>query len=276
MDGLEARLRAQEAWLVVSDSVCRASPGSVSVDFSVTGGRVEYTTVPTSVEAALSAILLLDWRLSKNARSARRYWFPGYPPGAFTAVDDDWFRPPGHIEHGQMGFDENAEGFPFPLMATFSCAEIGVLPSIVSQLDTLAADSGNQFVVGRALRFFVKACLVDPYSYPPGKMDQILNLVISLDALAGDDAPGSSGRLATRVAYLAGCTPKEVACLYQARSRIVHGDSLGDLSIELCWNGFDIARKALRASIQLLCDRIMKCQGVDKDRFIDTIDQNAQ
>jgi len=68
--------------------------------------------------------------------------------------------------------------------------------------------------VGRALRSFVRARLVDWYTYPPGKMDQIMWLVAAPGALAGDRGYGSFGRLATRIGHLTDFEEKEVSEFY--------------------------------------------------------------
>lgn len=253
--------------LMVSDSKERLQPGTVRLDFSVLGGSLSYTDLPEAVEIALGATLLLDWQLVEEDLDMRESWFPGYPVGLFACLDDDWFSVPAEIGISDLGYDIG-DGFPFASGPKFTCADSGQLAEFHRRITRLTSDSRNRFLVGRALRFFARACLLDPYAYPPAKMDQILWLVVALDALAGDSCYGSSGRLATRIGHLTGCDCEESRELYNCRSRLVHGDRIGEVPVGLSWFGFDVARKALRESIRILDDQSRRGRTMTRKEFL--------
>jgi hypothetical protein len=267
---LDIQRRAYEPWLIVHEYEDRLKPGTIKLDFSVLGGRISYTSFTEATEAALGSVLLLDWQLPEKWSGARSAWFPGHPVGLHITIDDEWFSEPSPVRRGKPGWVPD-DGLPTSLGVKFACKDMEALPSIHEKMTTLTGHNENEFLTKRAIRFYVKACLVDAYEDSPARMDQVLWLAAAMDALA-DDGPGGTPRMANRIARITGCSVDKVRSFYKYRTDIIHGHEIRRIPPDIVWNGLDIVRTALRRALDTLYGALERGAPMERVAFLQSLD----
>ncbi|MBC7343550.1 MAG: hypothetical protein H5U02_14080, partial [Clostridia bacterium] len=187
-------------WLEVEED--NVLPLDTLIHLSARDGKVSFSGLPPAVERALGRLVLLNWY--PEVEEVEEYWWPGFPLGPVIEVSDnlfDWPTPPTPGVLPDLFDEEGCVVEEGP--ERFMCEDVTALADYDHKLSALEKHEETKgFLPERVLPYLIKAATLD--AERAGKVDQVVNHVLALDALLGDSEPGSARRLRTRLGTLLG------------------------------------------------------------------------